>query len=89
MLFLFSEGVGNDYSPPSGRYQLETGETSDCLEVTIFNDQILEDVEDFVGQLVGFEVDGTVVPVIPGVVLQPQRTMAEITDNDGNYTPGM
>ena len=79
-----SEGVGGDYSPPSGRYSLEAGETSDCLEVTIFNDIIFESVEEFIGQLVGFEVDGSIQATIPGVILQPQRTMVEITDNDGN-----
>ena len=78
--------MGGDYNPPSGRYSLETGETSDCLDVTIFNDIILEDVEEFTGQLVGFEVDGSVVPVIPGVIVQPQRTTIEITDNDGRHT---
>lgn len=77
--------MGGDYSPPSGRYSLGTGETSDCLEVTIFNDIILEDVEEFTGQLVGFEVDGSIVAVIPGVIVQPQRTAVEITDNDGRH----
>ncbi len=75
--------MGGDYSPPSGRYRLETGETSDCLEITLFNDIILEDVEEFTGQLVGFEVDGSVLPIIPGVIVQPQRASIEITDNDG------
>ena len=60
------------------------GETSDCLEVTIFNDIILEDIEEFIGQLIGFEVDGNVQSVIPGIILQPQRTSVEISDNDGN-----
>ena len=75
--------MGGDYSPPSGRYSLGAGETSDCLEITIFNDIILEDVEEFTGQLVGFEVDGSILPVIPGIIVQPQRTTVEITDNDG------
>ena len=79
-------GVGGDYSPPSGRYRLDTDETSDCLEITIFNDIILEDVEELTGQLVGFEVDGSVLPLIPGVIVQPQRTSIEITDNDGRHT---
>lgn len=78
--------MGGDYNPPSGRYRLETGETSDCLEVTIFNDIILEDVEEFTGQLVGFEVDGSILPLIPGVIVQPQRTTIEISDNDGRHT---
>ena len=86
-MYFNAEGVvGGDYSAPTGRYRLDTGETSDCLDVTIFNDVILEDVEEFIGQLVGFEVDGTVQSVIPGVILQPQRTSVEISDNDGNIT---
>ena len=83
-LFSDLEGVGGDYSPPSGRYTLEAGETSDCLETTIFNDIIFEDVEEFTGQLVGFEVDGSIQSIIPGIIVQPQRTTVEITDNDGN-----
>ena len=79
-----TEGVGGDYSAPTGRYRLETDDTSECLEVTIFNDIIFEDVEQFIGQLVGFELDGSIQATIPGVILQPQRTTIEITDNDGN-----
>lgn len=79
-----TEGVGGDYSPPIGRYRLETGDTSECLEVTILNDIIFEDVEQFIGQLVGFELDGSIQATIPGVILQPQRATVEITDNDGN-----
>ena len=86
MVYIISVGVGQDYSPPSGRYRLAAEETSDCLEVTIFNDIILEDVEQFTGLLTGFEVDGSIVPVIPRLIVQPQRTMAEITDNDGKNT---
>ena len=86
MLHFPLAGVGGDYSPPSGRYRLDTDETSDCLEITIFNDIILEDVEELTGQLVGFEVDGSVLPLIPGVIVQPQRTSIEITDNDGRHT---
>ena len=85
-LYIILAGVGQDYSPPTGRYRLDADETSDCLEVTIFNDIILEEVEQFTGQLVGFEVDGSVIPVIPNVIVQPQRTTAEITDNDGKLT---
>lgn len=86
LLPFVTEGVGRDYSPPSGRYRLETDDTSDCLEVTIFNDIIFEDVEQFIGQLVGFEVDGSIQATIPGIILQPQRTTVEITDNDGNHS---
>ena len=63
---------------------MEAGETSDCLEATIFNDIIFEDIEEFTGQLVSFEVDGTLQSVIPGIIVQPQRTTVEINDNDGN-----
>ena len=55
------------------------------MEVTIFNDIILEDVEEFTGQLVGFEIDGSIEAVIPGIVVQPQRATIEITDNDGRH----
>lgn len=77
--------MGGDYSPPTGRYTLEAGESTDCLEATIFNDIIFEDVEEFTGQLIGFEVDGNIQAVIPGVTVQPQRTTVEITDNDGTH----
>ena len=28
-------------------------------------------------------MDGSILPVIPGIIVQPQRTTVEITDNDG------
>lgn len=73
------EGAGGDYSPPSGVYNFDVGETRECLEITIFNDNALEVTESLTGQLA---LQGG---QIPGVTLQPVLTTIDITDDDSKY----
>lgn len=62
-----------------GVYSFDTGDTSDCLDITIFNDILLENTESLEGRLV---LDGG---SVPGVTLTPVLASIEISDNDGKY----
>lgn len=73
----------SDYSPPIGRFNLDGDTSTDCVDLTIINDNILESTEDLVGQLESFVVNGVSVQSIDGVELNPSQTVIQIQDNDG------
>ena len=85
MVFLYTEGFGGDYIEPlpTQQYSLDTGDTEDCIELTILNDNLLEPTEDLTARLVSLVVNGDSLPSVPGVFLQPEQTTIEIEDNDG------
>ena len=64
----------------------QTASTTQCLTITIFDDQIYEGTENFTGQLVGVLTDSVVVPNIPRLTIQPRQTTIQVTDDDGNVS---
>ena len=81
-----AEDLPRDYSPPSDSsfYNFsQTASKTQCLTITIFDDQVYEGTEDFTGQLVGVLTGGGVVPNIPRLTIRPRQTTIQITDNDG------
>ena len=84
-----TEEAMRDYSPPSDSsfYNFsQTASTTQCLTITIFDDQIYEGTENFTGQLFGVLTDGVVVPNIPRLTIQPRQTTIQVTDDDGNVS---
>ena len=78
-----------DYSPPSDSsfYNFSQGaSTTQCLAITIFDDQIYEGTENFTGQLVGVLTGGVVVPNIPRLTIQPRQTTIQVTNDDGKVS---
>ena len=81
-----AEDSPQDYSPPSASsfYNFsQSVSNTQCLKITIFDDQVLEGTEDFTGELVGVQTGGGVVPNIPRLTIRPRQTTIQITDNDG------
>ena len=81
-----AEDSPRDYSPPSDSsfYNFsQTASKTQCLTITVFDDQVYEGTEDFTGQLVGVLTGGGVVPNIPRLTTRPRQTTIQITDNDG------
>ena len=85
-----AEDSPQDYSPPSASsfYNFSQSNTSNtqCLQITIFNDQVLEGTENFTGQLVGVLTGDVVVPNIPRLTIQPRQTTIQVTDDDGKVS---
>ena len=63
---------------------LNAGQTRDCLDLTILNDNQFENTEDLSGFLQSFILDGIPINTLPRVTFQPQRTEIFIIDDDGN-----
>lgn len=76
IIFLLTAGTGGDYSPPSGQYDLAVRATRDCLDISLFSDNILEPTETLRAEIV---LQGE---ALPGVILRPDMATIEITDDD-------
>lgn len=81
---MFHSG-GSDYSPPSDRFVIEAGETSDCLTFTIFDDGTVEGMESLTGFLEGiFNPDDNTLNTSPDrITFDPQQATLDILDTDG------
>ena len=68
---------------PTGVFTLNPGDTSDCLQLTVLNDNIFEPVEDLIGRLTSINLNGQTFTSFSRIRLQPSQTTIEIEDNDG------
>lgn len=53
------------------------------MDVSILDDNVLEQMENFQGRLQGFVIDGEDEDTVDGVTLDPASTNVEIEDDDG------
>lgn len=76
--------VGSDYSPPSGRFEVEAGENRACLNFTIFDDGIVEGMESIRGMLQGIidPVTNTLITSPERITFQPDEATLNILDTD-------
>ncbi len=78
--------AGLDYITPSAQFRLNPGDTSNCIQLTIVNDNIFEPVEDLIGRLTSITLGGQTFISLPRLRLQPAQTTISILDNDGTCT---
>ena len=57
--------------------------TSDCVELTVLNDNLFERTEDLTGSLGEIIVGGMTFQTLPRVTLRPVQTTIDIEDTDG------
>ena len=57
--------------------------TSDCVELTVLNDNLFERTEDLTGRLGDIIVGGMTFQTLPRVTLRPVQTTIDIEDTDG------
>lgn len=75
---------GVDYNEPTNRYLLGTGQTRQCVETLILNDNLFEFDEIFTGQLIRVtDEDNEPLTAQDGLVLDIVETEVTIEDNDG------
>ena len=77
-------GAGGDFNPSQTVYQFAPGVRSNCINVLIYRDNAFESREEFSGQIVSIQLpDGTNVPSVAGITIQPGTTRAFIESSDG------
>lgn len=75
--------VGVDYLEPTSEYLLNPGETRNCVEITILNDNQFEFDEDITGRLLRVtDINRNQVPT-DRLTIDIDETTITIEDNDG------
>lgn len=75
--------VGVDYLEPTSEYLLNPGETRNCVEITILNDNQFEFDEDITGRLLRVtDINRNQVPA-DRLTIDIDETTITIEDNDG------
>lgn len=78
-------GQNGDFVPEADiRFTFLEGTTRACQNIFIFNDDLFEVTEDFSLVVSGILLpDGSEVPSVLGVTIQPSQTQVLILDDDG------
>lgn len=75
--------VGVDYRNPSNEYLLNPGETRNCVDITILNDNQFEFDEDLTGRLLRVtDINRNTAPA-DRLTIDVDETLITIEDNDG------
>ena len=83
MTLLVSFAVGVDYLDPTSEYLLNPGETRNCVDITILNDNQFEFDEDLTGRLLRVtDINRNQVPA-DRLTVDVDETLITIEDNDG------
>ena len=78
--------VNEDYTTALNQFTLEAGETRDCVRVTILEDDQVETLESFRGQLLSLVgPDGNLLPPSTRVTLEPSMTDVSIADTNSEW----
>jgi hypothetical protein len=59
--------AGSDYTPPSGRFVVDPGESTACLTFNILNDNLVEGMESLSGRIEG------IIDSLNALVTSPER----------------
>ena len=78
--------MGVDYLNPSNEYSLNPGETRNCVDITILNDNQFEFDEDLTGRLLRVtDINRNTAPA-DRLTVDVDETLITIEDNDGEIS---
>lgn len=78
--------MGVDYLNPSNEYSLNPGETRNCVDITILNDNLFEFDEDLTGRLLRVtDINRNTAPA-DRLTIDVDETLVTIEDNDGEIS---
>ena len=77
---------GVDYNQPTNVYQLNSGDTRQCVDAVIRNDALFEFPEIFTGQLVTVtDASNNIIPIGDDLTIDISETEVTILDNDREF----